>query len=69
MKVGRKIWLYLKERRIKQRFVAEQLGIPPTTLSSILLGKQRVNVEIYARICDVLGVSLEKFVDYKHKSA
>lgn len=67
--VGKNIHKYLSDHGIKQNFVAEQLRIPPTTFSSMLLEKQRIDIETYARICDTLGVSLEKFVDYEHKSA
>ena len=67
--VGKNIHRYLLEHGIKQSFVADELGMPPTTFSSMLLEKQRIDIETYARICSVLGVSLEKFVDYKCKSA
>ncbi len=59
--VGKDIKSYLKENGIKQNFVAQKIGIPATTLNSMLSEKQKLSVDIYFRICYVLGESPLRF--------
>lgn len=66
---GGKIRKYLQENGIKQTFIAQQIGIPNTSLNSMLLEKQRISVEMYARICEVLGVPLTEFVGDEQRPA
>lgn len=51
MKLHEKINRYLIDHGIKQTFVAEQIGMSVKTLNSILLGRQRLNADVYERIC------------------
>lgn len=67
--VGGKIRSYLTENGIKQNFVAERLGMPATTLSSMLLERTRIDVETYAKICAILNVPLEEFVKAREEVA
>lgn len=69
MKVGEKIRLYLKEHGIKQRYLAERLGVGHTAVQAWMMGKCDPNLENYVRICEVLGVSLETFMSDMQRSA
>lgn len=60
---GKKIHSYLLQNGIKQTFLAEKIGVPKTTLSSMLHEKQRIDVEMYAKICNALDVPLTEFCD------
>lgn len=51
MKLHEKINRYLADHGIKQTFVAEQIGMSVKTLNSILRGRQRLNADVYERIC------------------
>lgn len=59
--VGRNIKAYLKENGIKQNFLAQRIGIPATTLNSMLLEKQKLPADTYFRICYVLGEPPTRF--------
>lgn len=59
--VGGYIKAYLKENGIKQNFLAKRIGIPATTLNSMLLERQKLPVDIFFKICEVLGVSAAVF--------
>ena len=66
---GKDIKSYLKENGIKQNFVAQKIGIPTTTLNSMLLEKQKLPVDTYFRICNVLGESPLRFAPRPEKDA
>lgn len=59
--VGKNIKSYLKENGIKQNFVAQKIGIPATTLNSMLSEKQKLPADTYFRICNVLGEPPTRF--------
>ena len=59
--VGRNIKVYLKENGIKQNFLVQRIGIPVTTLNSMLLEKQKLPADTYFRICNVLGEPPTRF--------
>ncbi len=52
---------FLRENGIKQRWLAEQLGISETRMSLMLTSKVRIDAEFLFKICDVFGVSSETF--------
>jgi plasmid maintenance system antidote protein VapI len=58
---------FLRDNGIKQRWLAEQIGISETRLSLMLTNKAPIDAEILFRICDVLGVSSETFRDQQAK--
>lgn len=58
---GQLISQYLQNNGIKQRWLAEQLGITESRLSLILAQKAPLDAEILFKICDTLGVSSELF--------
>ena len=53
---------YLAEHGIKQTWLAEQLGVPVSTLNGILNGKVMMKADMFIRVCRVLKVSPETFV-------
>lgn len=58
---GNNIKAYLKENGIKQCHLAQKVGIPASTLNSMLSEKQKLPVDIYFRICVALGESPTRF--------
>jgi plasmid maintenance system antidote protein VapI len=52
---------YLKNKGIKQTWLAEQVGIPTTTLNGIINGKVQMKADLFIRICQVLNVPPETF--------
>lgn len=61
--VGRRIGQYLKDNGIKQSFVAEKVGISNPRMSDICNKDLSLDCILYYKICKVLGVSLEKFLE------
>ena len=66
--VGKNIKEFLKENGIKQNYIAKKIGIPATTLNSMLLEKQKLPADTYIRICLVLGEPLSRFAPISPKS-
>lgn len=54
---------YLFTHGIKQTWLAEQLGIPNTTLSGIMNGRSELKAEMFIRICEILDEPLERFTE------
>lgn len=52
----------IKERGLKQTFVAEQAGMTDQQLTDILRGRKLLRVEHLAPLARVLGVSVEKLI-------
>lgn len=52
---------YIEESGMKQKHIADQASIPIQSFNAMCNGKQRITVEQYFDICDVLGVSYSKF--------
>lgn len=63
--VGTSIKQYLKENGIKQNYIAKKLGIPATTLNSMLSERQKIPADMYFCICAVLGEPITKFAPKK----
>lgn len=53
---------YLKEKGIKQEYVANKANISSTAMSNLVSGKRNLDVEEYIRICYALGVSCDFFM-------
>ena len=58
---GSDIKKYLKENGIKQSYVSEKAGIPQSILNMMLNNNRKIEANEYMRICDALGVPLDKF--------
>ncbi len=58
---GKDVKAYLIKNGIKQSYIAKKAGIPENIFCMMLNDKRRIEVNEYMRICDALGVPLEKF--------
>lgn len=47
----------IEGRGIKQKFIAEKVGISETALSMMLNGKQTIDVDTFFRITEVLSMT------------
>lgn len=55
----------IENKGLKQNYVAEQIGITPNYLTSILNGRRRLNANVAISASQVLGIPLDIFL---HKS-
>lgn len=55
--MGNRIKIRRKELRIKQAELAEKLNISNNHMSSIENGRQKLSLDIFIRICDLLNVT------------
>ncbi len=61
--LGLLIKKYLKEKGIKQKFVANKAGIAENILSTMLSNKRGISAEEYFKICSALDVGTNLFAD------
>ncbi len=52
------------ERHLKQKELAEQLGITATRLNEVLNGKRKVNMDLAKRLYKVLGIKAEFILEH-----
>ncbi len=52
------------ERKLKQRELAEQLGITSTRLSEVLNGKRKINMDLAKRLHKILGIEAEFILEH-----
>lgn len=50
---------------LKQRFIAERIGMSEQIFSALLAGKRKVTVEEFFGICQVLNMTPEQLYNYK----
>ncbi|WP_416325225.1 hypothetical protein [[Eubacterium] hominis] len=62
MSVSKNIKLYLIDHEIKQKTVADRIQMDYDKLSQTLNEKRKLNVEEFAKIVRVLGVSADVFL-------
>lgn len=55
----------IDERGIKQKFIAEKVGISETALSAMLNGNQRIDVDTFFAIAVVLKMSPDEIMSFK----
>ena len=55
--------IYIEENGLKQKYLAQRLGISEQTLSGILLGRVKCSLEIYVGICRALSLPLGEFIN------
>ena len=60
--VGERIKTYLTDNGIKQSFVADKVGIPASQLSDICNKGRSLDCVTYYKICNVLNVPLDTFL-------
>lgn len=52
----------VKASGLKQKYIAEQVGVAEKTLSYMLKGRTRFPIEVYAGVCSILGMPLDAFI-------
>lgn len=62
MTVAKNIKLYLIDHGIKQRTIADNVNMNYDKLCQSLNGKRKLDVEEFAKIVQVLGVSADNFL-------
>lgn len=55
--IAEKLAAAIDARGMKQKFIAEKVGISETALSMLLNGKQKIDVEVFFKICMVLQMT------------
>lgn len=63
MKISNAIANYIDEKGIKQSFLAKKTDLSCNTVSNMLNGKRKLEVDEYAKICEALNVSFDFFYD------
>lgn len=61
--VAKNIKDYLKAKGIRQTWLAEQLGIPNTTLNGYFSGLAQLKADMFVEICQILGEPPETFTE------
>lgn len=61
--VGAKIKQYLNEHGIRQSFIADKVGLTPSQMSDICNKDRSIDCLVYYKICKVLSVPLEFFLE------
>lgn len=61
--VGARIKKYLEEHGIKQSFVADKVGLTASQMSDICIKDRSIDCLVYYKICKVLNVPLESFLE------
>lgn len=51
---------------LKQRFIADTIGMSEQTLSAVLSGRRKVDVDEFFRLCGVLKKSPDELYNYRH---
>ena len=63
--VRENIAAYVKQNGIKQKFIADNIGISPSAVSQLLNGDREISAEEYINICNLFKVSCDFFVSKK----
>ena len=63
--VRENIATYVKNNGIKQKFIADNIGISPSAVSQLLNGEREISAEEYINICNLFNVSCDYFVTNK----
>lgn len=54
----------IKHKGLKQRYVAQRIGVSEKTFSAMLTGRQNILVDDVEKICDVLDVTPNDLFGY-----
>lgn len=68
MCVYEKIRAYIDEKGLEHATIAQKAGIPETTFTAIMNGKQPLYADDLRSICIAMNVSPELFVDVREYS-
>lgn len=55
----------IDERGLKQKFIADEIGVSETAFSAMLNGRQRIDVDTFFAIAGVLRMSPDEIVSFK----
>lgn len=61
MQVHEVIKKNITDRGIKQKFVADQIGIPPELFRRSIEGKRKIPADEFVAICNVLSLQMSDF--------
>lgn len=61
----KKLRMYIKDHKIKQRDIATKLDTNETNISAYLTGQNRIAVDRFDDILDVIGVDWNTIKDYE----
>lgn len=67
--IKERIAAYVEEKGLKQIYISQRTGLSPQAVSSLLRGERNLDVEEYAKLCDVLGVPYNYFFDGCQKAS
>lgn len=67
VQLGQRIQLLRKQAKLKQEYVADQIGLDTKSLSRIEGGSRFPSMETLEKISVVLGVPLKAFFDFPEK--
>jgi transcriptional regulator with XRE-family HTH domain len=56
-----------QKKNIRQVDLAEQLGVPQSFISKYESGNRQLNIIELRQVCEIIGVSLEEFVQQLEK--
>lgn len=59
---------YVLERGIKQIYISKCIGLSPQSVSQIMKGKRKLNIEEYAKLCKALNLPYDYFFDRSKRS-
>jgi transcriptional regulator with XRE-family HTH domain len=62
---GEKLREMIDERGLKQKFIAEKIGISETALSQMLNGKQKIDVDTFLAIATVMHMTPDEIYSFK----
>ena len=51
----------IKASGLKQKTVAEKMGIQPTVLSAMLTKRRTIQATDFIKLCEILGLTMEDF--------
>ena len=54
---------YVKQNGIKQKFIADNIGLSPSAVSQMLNGEREISAEEYVNICRLFNLSCDYFVN------
>ena len=61
--IGKKIKIYLENKGVKQKFVADKSGLSESAMSDICNEKRKVDAVEYYLICKALQLPLDYFLE------
>lgn len=66
--VNERINAAVEDSGLKQKYIAEQIGMSEPTLSAMLSGKRGVDVDEFFAICQVLQKTPDELYHYERKA-